>query len=73
MTNRRLRVLVTGASGYVGGRLVPELLAKGHAIRCVVRDPRKLDAAFWHREVEMVRAAEAAGVKRTASRSRCTR
>ena len=72
MTNRKSRVLVTGASGYVGGRLIPELLAKGHAIRCVVRDPRKPDAAFWHREVEMVRAG-AAGVKRTASRARCTR
>ncbi len=56
MTARRLRILVTGASGYVGGRLVPELLARGHTVRCVVRDPRKLDAASWHREVEMVRA-----------------
>lgn len=56
MTNRELRVLVTGASGYVGGRLVPQLLASGYAVRCVVRDPRKLDAALWHREVEMVRA-----------------
>ena len=34
------RVLVSGASGYVGGRLVPELLGGGHTVRCVVRDPR---------------------------------
>ena len=28
--HRRLRCLVTGATGYIGGRLVPELLAAGH-------------------------------------------
>lgn len=50
------RVLVTGASGYVGGRLVSELLAHGHEVRCLVRDPRKLDPAPWRAHVEVVRA-----------------
>jgi uncharacterized protein YbjT (DUF2867 family) len=50
-----LRVLVTGASGYVGGRLVPELLAGGHTVRCLVRDPRKLAAAEWRDAVDVVR------------------
>lgn len=50
------RVLVTGASGYIGGRLVPELLGRGHEVRCVVRDPRKLEPAPWRDEVEIVRA-----------------
>ncbi|KAB2958424.1 MAG: NAD(P)H-binding protein, partial [Thermoanaerobaculia bacterium] len=37
-----LRILVTGATGYVGGRLVPRLLAAGHAVRCLARDPDRL-------------------------------
>ena len=42
-----LRVLVTGATGYIGGRLVPRLLAKGHRLRCVARNPRRLEGHPW--------------------------
>lgn len=31
------RILVTGASGYIGGRLIPELLARGYKVRIMVR------------------------------------
>ena len=37
MTN----VLLTGATGYVGGHLAPELLRRGLDVRCLVRDPRR--------------------------------
>lgn len=50
------RVLVTGATGYIGGRLVPELLAAGHEIRCLARTPDKLADRDWHDEVEVVEA-----------------
>ena len=35
-----MRTLVTGATGYIGGRLVPELLAAGHDVRAMTRSTR---------------------------------
>lgn len=37
-----MRILVTGANGYVGRRLLPELLASGHEVICCVRDSSRL-------------------------------
>jgi uncharacterized protein YbjT (DUF2867 family) len=56
------RVFVTGATGYVGGRLVPRLLAAGHSVRCLVREPRKLEGRPWSTDprVEIV-AGDAGG------------
>ncbi|MFF8382967.1 SDR family oxidoreductase [Streptomyces kanasensis] len=47
--------LVTGATGYIGGRLVPELLAAGHRVRCLARSPGKLRDHPWAGRVEIVR------------------
>lgn len=44
-------VLVTGAGGYVGGRLVPLLEARNGAVRCLARDPSKLRPAGKKTEV----------------------
>ena len=44
------RIAVTGATGYIGGRLVPRLLDAGYAVRCLVRSPRKLQDRAWSRD-----------------------
>jgi uncharacterized protein YbjT (DUF2867 family) len=49
-----IRVLITGATGYIGGRLVPRLSAKGHQLRCVARNPDRLEGQRWP-GVEIVR------------------
>ena len=48
--------LVTGASGYIGGRLVPELLDAGHRVRCMARSARRLRDHPWADRVEIVEA-----------------
>jgi uncharacterized protein YbjT (DUF2867 family)/uncharacterized protein YndB with AHSA1/START domain len=49
-------VLVTGATGYIGGRLVPRLLEAGRQVRCLVRDPARLQGRAWLPQVEVATA-----------------
>ncbi|PWK69528.1 uncharacterized protein YbjT (DUF2867 family) [Streptomyces sp. CG 926] len=49
------RCLVTGATGYIGGRLVPELITAGHRVRCLARTPEKLRDHPWAGQAEIVR------------------
>jgi uncharacterized protein YbjT (DUF2867 family) len=41
-----MRILVTGASGFIGSLLVPRLLADGHAVRALGRDPARVSMAL---------------------------
>jgi uncharacterized protein YbjT (DUF2867 family) len=50
--NSRL-ILVTGVTGYIGGRLVPRLLKAGYQVRVLVRDPARLQGRPWLAQVEV--------------------
>ncbi|MEU6999814.1 SDR family oxidoreductase [Nonomuraea sp. NPDC046570] len=58
------RCLVTGATGYIGGRLVPELLDAGHDVRCMVRSAGRLRDLPWAGRTE-VAEADASDPERT--------
>lgn len=49
-----MRALVTGATGYVGGRLAPRLAARGHEVRCLTRSAGRLRDVPWASDVEVV-------------------
>ena len=49
-------VLVSGATGYVGGRLVGRLLGEGFAVRVMARHPENLQGHHWFEKVELVQA-----------------
>ncbi len=53
--NQPLRCLVTGATGYIGGRLVPRLLEAGFQVRALARTPEKLNSVPWREHIEVVK------------------
>ncbi len=54
-------VLVTGVTGYIGGRLVPELLEAGYRVRAIARDARRLESRDWFERIEVVEGDAADG------------
>ena len=61
-----MRILVTGATGYIGGRLAPRLIDAGHEVRALVRDAGKLRDVPWaeHAEIVVGDLGDAASVER---------
>ena len=47
------KILVTGATGYVGGRLIPKLLDNNYNVRVLVRNPERLKNKIWYNKVEI--------------------
>lgn len=54
MQSSQKRILVTGATGYIGGRLVTRLLEEGYWVRVLVRDAERLRGRVWSDRVEIV-------------------
>lgn len=54
MTADTRAVLVTGATGYIGGRLAPRLVDGGRRVRCLARDPGRLEGRSWAARAEIV-------------------
>ena len=52
-TVQAMRILVTGATGYIGGRLVPRLVTLGHDVRTTTSDPDR-EPPWWGDRVETV-------------------
>ena len=48
-------VLVTGPTGYIGGRLIPRLLARGLRVRALARRPAALEGRPWSASVDVVK------------------
>ena len=46
--------LVTGATGYIGGRLIVELLKHGYRVRVLARNPERLKSQPWIDQVEVI-------------------
>ena len=61
-----MRILVAGATGYIGTRLVPELLRRGHQVVTASSGPQRPDRFSWSDQVEAVRmdATDAGQVRR---------
>jgi uncharacterized protein YbjT (DUF2867 family) len=47
--------LVTGATGYIGGRLAPRLIERGHDVRVLARTPDKLTGAPWVNDAKVIK------------------
>ncbi|HTQ21683.1 DUF2867 domain-containing protein [Mycobacterium sp.] len=53
MSVEQISYLVTGATGYIGARLVPRLLDEGHRVRALARNPTKLASVPWRARAEV--------------------
>ncbi len=56
-----MKILITGANGYIGKRLIPVLLEQGHELFCCVRDQARFDWASRHERLQMIEVDFVAG------------
>ncbi|MEO7311614.1 MAG: SDR family oxidoreductase [Chitinophagaceae bacterium] len=49
-----MNILLTGANGYIGQRLIPALLEKGHQLYCCVRNRRRFEEEHRHEQIHII-------------------
>lgn len=49
-----MNILVTGATGYIGGRLIPKLLKRKHTVTVLVRDKKRIKNRSWYDLVSVI-------------------
>jgi uncharacterized protein YbjT (DUF2867 family) len=49
-----MNILITGANGYVGQRLIPVLLEAGHSLYCCVRNRQRFEAEHFHPDIHII-------------------
>jgi uncharacterized protein YbjT (DUF2867 family) len=54
VTNPQKLILVTGATGYIASRLIPQLLDRGYAVRALARNPQRLQSRSWSGKINIV-------------------
>ena len=54
MINPQKLILVTGATGYIASRLIPQLLDRGYAVRALARNPQRLQPRSWSSKIDIV-------------------
>ena len=47
-------ILVTGATGYIASRLIPQLLGRGHTIRALARHPHQIGSRNWSSQISII-------------------
>jgi uncharacterized protein YbjT (DUF2867 family) len=55
MSIRKEKILVTGTTGYIGGRLVPDLVEANYQVRILTREPARLVGRKWQDQVEVIK------------------
>ena len=46
-------ILVTGSTGYIASRLIPQLLERGHRVRALARHPHRLRSRSWYGQIDI--------------------
>jgi uncharacterized protein YbjT (DUF2867 family) len=54
VTNPNKLILVTGATGYIASRLIPQLLDRGYTVRALARNPQRIQSRSWSSKVDIL-------------------